>query len=200
MTSRTYLLPAIAALAAAVAPTAASADAADTLARALPIARAAWPGSPCAGRETVQITDRFVDPSESVIGEADLDGSCNVRIRPGLDAYDFCVTLVHEFGHLAGRTHADVADHEGVMTGDPWAVRDYSPCDAMDRETPRQAAAATLRSRPARCHQMRHSLRGRLYRCGHRRSLAFVALDRTGGWEWVQLVKRSAVHDRRLWG
>lgn len=68
------------------------------------VARAQWPGSPCAGREIVTI-----EPLVGVDGLAWKE-ECRVAIRAGMSEYDTCLVLVHEIGHLAGQEHG-----EGVM-------------------------------------------------------------------------------------
>jgi hypothetical protein len=108
----------------------------------LPIARAAWPGSPCAGREAVHLAGdaalraqapAIAGPGESLNGMAEPD-TCEVWLSSTMTARTFCTVLVHEFGHLAGRGHTttpgDVMNGEGDI--------DYAPCD---RATEPPAAA-----------------------------------------------------------
>jgi hypothetical protein len=108
----------------------------------LPIARAAWPGSPCAGREAVHLAGdaalraqapAIAGPGESLNGMAEPD-TCEVWLSSTMTARTFCGVLVHEFGHLAGRGHTttpgDVMNGEGDI--------DYAPCD---RATEPPAAA-----------------------------------------------------------
>jgi hypothetical protein len=88
---------------------------ADKLARFTPVARAAWPGSRCAGRERVRLDDDvYIDEHEwqidGVIAYAstwDPADDCRVGIRRGLPSDVFCGALVHEFGHLAGMDHSE---------------------------------------------------------------------------------------------
>lgn len=113
-----------------------------------PIARAAWPDSPCAGRERVYThADAAMDAQdarsggERAIARAFPD-TCEVYIRSGLTAVAFCIAEVHEFGHLAGYGHTDdptdvhapagpLAD---VMHG-PDHMADYPPCRAATAES-----------------------------------------------------------------
>src|SRR4051812_9004641 len=83
------------------------------LAQFLPIARAAWPGSPCAGRETVHLAANaalraqapvIAGPGEALNGMAEA-ATCEVWLSSSMTARTFCTVLVHEFGHLAGREH-----------------------------------------------------------------------------------------------
>jgi hypothetical protein len=108
------------------------------LARFLPLARAAWPGSPCTGRETVHLGANVVlaeyapvvaGPDKDLVGMA-APATCEAWLASGLTAFDFCVTLVHELGHLAGRGHTHVVGD--VMNGD--GAPDYEPCDEAVRE------------------------------------------------------------------
>jgi hypothetical protein len=94
------------------------------LARWLPLARAAWPGSPCAGREVVHLradADLAAEaPSLAPNAVAPLQGmaapsSCEAWIAAGLSPLRFCTVLVHEVGHLAGRDHT--AGAGDVMNG-----------------------------------------------------------------------------------
>jgi hypothetical protein len=79
LTIRASLAAAGMALAVDAAPASAYDDA--TLTKAENIARAQWPGSPCAGREQVDVTDALVNDREHAAGEAEVDSSCVVRIR-----------------------------------------------------------------------------------------------------------------------
>jgi hypothetical protein len=104
------------------------------LARFLPIARAAWPASPCAGREVVHLgaAGPLAAEAPRVTGSerAMLDGmagpaTCEVWMSGNLSALTFCTVLVHEFGHLAGHGHSpapgDVMNGEGDVS--------YRPCE-----------------------------------------------------------------------
>jgi hypothetical protein len=121
------------------------------LAMFLPVARAAWPGSPCAGRETV-----FLHADAELRAEAPiltgnphdaLDGmaspsTCEAWLSSGLPAAKFCTVLVHELGHLAGRGHTDTPGD--VMNGD--GDVDYAPCDRLVTPPPGEEALAQIRA------------------------------------------------------
>jgi hypothetical protein len=136
----------------------------DRLAAYLDLARRPWTGSPCAGREVVHLrataeiaaeaAAQAVSSDRIVMGMA-APASCEVWIRGGLSALDFCVTLVHELGHLAGHDHT--AEAGDVMNGD--GLMDHAPCRAAvpPLVTSAAAAAREIRSRlpaPARAWQV----------------------------------------------
>jgi hypothetical protein len=139
----------------------------------LPIARAAWPASPCAGHETIHLHAATLD-TPSAGAPLGLDGlaqpvTCEVWLRPGMDPERFCETLVHEEGHLDeegvgvpmhapvdqfGRAHGpiDTSGHTStpgdIMNGDGDVF--WAPC--FDAVT---AAQARGRSRWAMLHRSR---------------------------------------------
>jgi hypothetical protein len=101
-------------------------DDAARLAQYLPIARAAWGGSPCAGREVVHLQSdaALMSQAPGLTGSSSgvLDGmaapsTCEVWMSSGLSALTFCQVLVHEIGHLAGHLHnaasGDIMNGEG---------------------------------------------------------------------------------------
>ena len=98
-------------------PAAVAASEHDWLAKFLPIARAAWPGSPCENREAVA-TDAILPAAYAGLA---WENECRVVISRGLFQLEFCDVLVHEFGHLAGRQNLTNAP-EDVMneTPGPW--------------------------------------------------------------------------------
>lgn len=105
---------------------------ADTLAelgQVLPTARAAWPNSPCLGHEQIEITDNFPPqaPPGAIGGAA--PRYCLVILRPILLQpgweYGLCITLTHEFGHLAGRDHS--SDPTDIMYPNYESIQ-YEPC------------------------------------------------------------------------
>jgi hypothetical protein len=125
------------------APALAQAPPSDTarLQQFLPIARAAWPGSACAGRERVHLggdlalraqAPAIAGPGESLNGMAE-PSTCEVWLASGMTARTFCTVLVHELGHLAGREHT--AAPGDVMNGDGGIDR-----PACDRATPLSVA------------------------------------------------------------
>lgn len=107
------------------------ADTYPALGRALPVARAAWPDSPCTGREYVafKAPDLVEDGQLSYFGDTGdayaLPQGCRVYISTSvLSGYQLCALLVHEFGHLAGQGHS--SDPESIMNHD--VPGDYAPC------------------------------------------------------------------------
>ena len=99
----------------------------------LPIARAAWPGSPCASREQVHLgadaalraqAPALAGPGESLNGMAEPD-TCEVWLSSTMSARTFCTVLVHEFGHLAGRGHTTTPGDVMNGAGDS----DWPACD-----------------------------------------------------------------------
>jgi hypothetical protein len=141
----------IAACALATAPASAQAPAGDAarLAQFLPIARAAWPGSPCAGREQVHrsgdtalraAAPAIAGPGEALNGMAEPQ-SCQVWLSSAMEARTFCTVLVHEFGHLAGREHT--ARPGDVMNGA--GDLDHAPCDRVT-DAPAEQVEEELRT------------------------------------------------------
>jgi matrixin len=120
------------------------------LARFLPIARAAWPGSPCAGRETVHLAAdtalRAAAPAVAGPGEA-LNGmaepaTCEVWLGATMDQRTFCTVLVHEFGHLAGLGHTTTPGDVMNGAGD----LDHRPCDRATDPPDTEQVEEELRS------------------------------------------------------
>lgn len=80
----------------------------------LGIARAAWPVSPCAGREIVHTgaaADAYLagiatGEGNRIVGHA-LPATCEIWLHSGLPDLEFCDVLVHEDGHDAGYGHSD---------------------------------------------------------------------------------------------
>lgn len=88
-----------------------------------PIAASEYP-SACVGH--VVFT---TNPNDGIVrdGAAYTDGSCRIYIRPGLSDIRFCVTLVHEYGHLAGHGHEPTGPMQEHGDGT------YRPClDAVN--------------------------------------------------------------------
>jgi hypothetical protein len=130
--------------------TAQPADDAGRLARYLPLARAAWPSSPCAGREVVHLAGdaalRAEAPAVAGAGEA-LYGmaapeACEVWLASGMTDYTFCTVLVHEFGHLAGYGHTTISGDVMNGTGDVG----YAPCEDPAAPLPTDTLKDELRS------------------------------------------------------
>jgi hypothetical protein len=132
-----------------------------------PVARFTWSTLPCA-----PVVHTGPEALAVVAGESALADplTCQVWMRPGLTAYEFCVTLAHEYGHLAGYV-GDAAD-DPTHSADPRTLMhasppsDWAPCVAL--ALPPLETAVTARAR--------RSLRGdgwrlRLIRTGHGRRL-----------------------------
>jgi Matrixin len=104
------------------------------LERFLPLAREAWSGSPCAGREVVHVRADAAMAALAPVGGDALDGlaaaeTCEVWLAGGLSAVRFCTVLVHELGHLAGFEHSSAA-HD-IMNGAGDLT--YEPCERAVR-------------------------------------------------------------------
>jgi hypothetical protein len=100
-------------------------DDAGRLAAFLPIARAAWPASPCAGREVGHVAGdaalRAQAPAPTghtgdVLNGMAAPATCEVWLAARMSARTFCTVLVHELGHLAGREHSAAAGD--IMNGE----------------------------------------------------------------------------------
>jgi len=118
--------------------------------RFLPIARAAWPGSPCAGRESIHVAGdtalraqatALAGPGESLNGMAEPD-TCEVWLAGDLTARTFCTVLVHELGHLAGRAHTTTPGDVMNGAGDI----DWPPCDRATESPAAEQVRDELRS------------------------------------------------------
>lgn len=73
------------------------------------VASAYWPNSPCHGREQVHYVWLGSDTwgLTGWDGAGECDAAVNVFAWGIRDSYaETCLTLAHEFGHLAGRPHA----------------------------------------------------------------------------------------------
>jgi hypothetical protein len=112
-------------------------------AAAVPIARRAWPGSRCAGRERVTVDNRGLAAEarrEGLIRGQRFLGyavgapflrhrrseDCLVIVRAGMSPQRLCSVLAHEFGHLAGRRHT----RTGIMAP---RISVYPPCLHLGR-------------------------------------------------------------------
>lgn len=73
----------------------------------LDTARSYWPGAPCQGREIVQVDAGAVIRERAGSDKAGMavPEECRVLIGGGMPPTEFCITLAHELGHLAGRGH-----------------------------------------------------------------------------------------------
>jgi hypothetical protein len=120
------------------------------LAQFLPIARAAWPGSPCAGREAVHLSGdaalraqapAIAGPGEALNGMAE-PATCEVWLSSTMTARTFCTVLVHELGHLAGREHTTAPGDVMNGAGDI----DYAPCDRATEPPATEQVEDELRS------------------------------------------------------
>lgn len=126
------------------------------LAAYLPIARAAWPASPCAGHEVVHVNaDRWLAAQAVRRHSLPMAGyssaaTCTTWIASRLGRRVFCDTLTHELGHLAGYGHTD--DPSARHPDGPMQLAvmfsvggNYPPCDdaiAAAANTARTALAS----------------------------------------------------------
>lgn len=104
----------------------------------LPTARAQWPGSPCAGRETIHINadidagyardDHGIAPPYELGGYA-VNAECRVELSSTLYGYDLCAMLTHELGHLDGQEHS--SDPRSIMFAGLTAH--YTPCETASQ-------------------------------------------------------------------
>jgi hypothetical protein len=151
------------------------------LAAFLPMARAAWPGSPCAGREVIHLTGDAALRAQApaLTGHAGdvLDGmaapqTCEVWLASGMSAGTFCAVLVHELGHLAGREHTAIPGDIMNGAGDiDWPACDRPttpPVTAMAKEEVRSVLPAPAASWRIRCGRKRGSERRCVARRGER--------------------------------
>jgi len=120
------------------------------LAQFLPIARAAWPGSPCAGREVVHLAGdaalrarapTIAGPGEALDGMAEPD-TCEVWLASAMTARTFCTVLVHELGHLAGHEHTTTPGDVMNGAGDI----DFAACDRATAPPATEQVEEELRS------------------------------------------------------
>jgi hypothetical protein len=148
-------------------------DDAGRLAAFLPIARAAWPGSPCAGREVVHLAGdaalraqapALTGHTGDVLNGMATPATCEVWLAARMSARTFCTVLVHELGHLAGREHSAVAGDIMNGAGDiEWAACDRAttpPVGAMVADElrsmlPAPRAAWRITCGPRRGHERR---------------------------------------------
>jgi hypothetical protein len=148
------------------------------LAAFLPIARAAWPGSPCAGREVVHLggDDALRAQAPALTGHTGdvLNGmaapqTCELWLTSGMTARTFCTVLVHELAHLAGLEHTTTAGD--IMNGEgdiAWPACDRAtvpPVSAMVEEEVRSVLPAPAAAWKIACG----SKRGAERRCVARR-------------------------------
>jgi hypothetical protein len=151
------------------------------LAAFLPIARAAWPASPCAGRETVHLAGdadlRAAAPALTGHAGDELNGmaapqSCEVWLASGMSARTFCAVLVHELGHLSGREHTTAPGDIMNGAGDiEWAACDRAttpPASVMIDEELRSMLPAPRRAWRIRCGRRRGTERRCIARRGGR--------------------------------
>jgi hypothetical protein len=156
-----------------------------------PVARSLWAPLPC---EPVIHTGPAADSvvaaeaaSGGTEGAAVADAAtCEIWIRSGLGAYEFCVVLAHEYGHLAGYVGdapgdpAHSADPHHLMFASP--PRRWRPC--LEAAVPPLAQAVKAMAR--------RSLRGRGWR---------LVLIRNGRRSYVLVAHRGKVrHVWDVWG
>jgi hypothetical protein len=96
----------------------------------LPIARSAWPNSPCTGRERIAYATDIGANNGLDMDAASVPETCLVYMNPRMfvdspqGRYMFCTLLTHEFGHLAGQVHSD--DPNNIMHSPTPSY--YQPC------------------------------------------------------------------------
>jgi hypothetical protein len=167
---RALLLPLTIALALAPPAVAAQPAAALPPSVAEEIARAAWPDSPCEGRERIEFVSSITRVDEIVAdAQAHLDGSCRVEVLDRLSPRRLCVVLMHEFGHLSRGT----PDHDGAGGGIMALAARLDDAPSCERMVP------PLSIREARAWSRKSGLRAR--RC-RQISYAAVACDLAGRW------------------
>jgi hypothetical protein len=93
--------------------------------QSLPVARAAFPTT-CQPVTIRTDPEAIVELDARGIGGKFQPETCAVVVRPTLSPEMFCSTLVHEFGHAAGREHSP--DKTNVMNP---AVPLWGPCVAL---------------------------------------------------------------------
>lgn len=113
----------------------------DAVQAALPVARAAWPDSPCRGHELVAIAPV---PRSYALLSPDGPPLCKVVISdtqmqayPDQVPWFTCMIMVHEFGHIAGYDHADdpngndydPGNADNIMNGQSWGK--FPGCDPL---------------------------------------------------------------------
>ena len=151
------------------------------LAAFLPIARAAWPGSPCAGREVIHLTGdaalRAHAPALTGHTGDVLDGmaapqTCEVWLASGMSTGTFCAVLVHELGHLTGREHTTTAGDIMNGAGDiEWPACDRAttpPVTATVKEEVRSVLPAPAAAWRITCGRRRGTERRCVARRGER--------------------------------
>jgi hypothetical protein len=147
----------------------------------LPMARAAWPGSPCAGREAVHLAgdDALRAQAVALTGHTGdvLNGmaapqTCEVWLASGMSAGTFCAVLVHELGHLAGREHTAIPGDIMNGAGDiDWPACDGAttpPVTALAKEEVRAVLPAPAAAWRITCGRKRGSERRCVARRGER--------------------------------
>jgi len=151
------------------------------LAAFLPMAHAAWPGSPCAGREVVHLAGDAALRAQSaaltghtgdVLNGMAAPETCEIWLTSGMTARTFCTVLVHEFGHLAGREHTTVKGD--IMNGEgdiDWAACERAtvpPITVMLEEEVRSVLPAPAAAWRISCGPKRGAERRCVARRGNR--------------------------------
>jgi hypothetical protein len=117
----------------------------------LPIARAAWPASPCAGREVVHLAGdaalraqapALTGHTGDVLNGMAAPQTCEIWLATGMTARTFCTVLVHELGHLAGREHTTAVGDVMNGAGDI----DWPACNRATTPTAAAMVEEELRS------------------------------------------------------
>lgn len=96
--------------------------------QSLPVADAAWPQSPCAGKLNLLNTP---DATAKLTAHGGYYfGNCDIAVRETLEPAAYCSALVHEAGHAAGMNHSD--NPASIMNADHLAL--YPACDKFPEQ------------------------------------------------------------------
>lgn len=135
----------------------APADSYPQLGQVLPIARAAWPDSPCRDREMISIEPAPL--TNPVSGNHTLGiawpGTCNLQLEDSLLAQPelMCWVVTHEMGHLAGLPHS--TDPNDIM----YPGGHYDPCHVLVAQPLATPVAQAPTTKPAAHHRTKAKCR-----------------------------------------
>jgi hypothetical protein len=164
---------------------------------AVDVARAHWGGDPCGGQievlwtpadAEINATSSWTNP-KSAYDDPGLNGDCRVAFNPNaqFDWDKFCTVMVHEYGHLAGRPHAEAAGDvmaayytqplTACQTATPSAFRVSAPSTASIRTatTARRGAAKSAPARKTRAKRAAAKRKARGSKAAKKRSKRHAA-------------------------